>query len=57
MSDTPQNESHNDAPDNRTFEDRMAENRSHEEKMEVYLADYEENPDYWESDEDYVGPS
>ncbi len=33
----------------------MAHRRSYEEKLEDHWADCEENPDYWESDEDYVG--
>ena len=43
--------------DDRDFAKKTADCKSYEEQLEVYWADCEENPDYWESDEDYVGPS
>ncbi|KAL3143131.1 hypothetical protein ABBQ38_003400 [Trebouxia sp. C0009 RCD-2024] len=58
MSSAPKNESRNDAtdkPDDRTFEEKLAASKTYDEALEHYYADYEDNPDYWESDEDYIG--
>ena len=41
--------------DDRTLEEKMVASKTYDEGMEHYWEDYEENPDYWESDEDYVG--
>ncbi len=38
----------------RDFAEKMDACKSYEEKMELYWADYEEDPDYWEGDEDCV---
>jgi len=43
--------------DDREFAKKVADCKSYEEQLEVCWADYEENPNYWESDEDYVCPS
>ena len=41
--------------DDRSFEEKMAASKTYDEALEHYWEDYEENPDYWESDEDYIG--
>ena len=64
MSSTPRTESPNNAAghtappvDNRDLKENLADSRSYQEKLEDYWpwAYYEENPDCWEGDEDYVG--
>ena len=54
---TSRNNAPNDKPpiDDRTFEEKIATSKTYDEAMEHYWEDYEENPDYLESDEDYIG--